>query len=137
MAAALGILRLTLTAFLSFVSLLIAAAALGFAFNMTRVATDASLVLLLILGNFLGNFRPNYFFGVRTPWTLESPEVWRATHRVCGRILVFGSLGLLLLQFALTPLQLTVGLLILSLGTSVWALVYSYRMSRARADPAP
>jgi len=137
MAAALGILRLAVTAFLSFVALLMAAAALGVAFNMTRVAMDAALVLLLVLGNFLGNLRPNYFIGVRTPWTLESPEVWRATHRICARILVFGSLGLLLLQFALTPLQLTAGIVLFSLGTSVWAFVYSYRISPRKTGPGP
>ena len=28
--------------------------------------------------------KPNYFIGVRTPWTLESEQNWRATHRFTG-----------------------------------------------------
>jgi hypothetical protein len=55
-------------------------------------------VLFVILGNYLPNVRPNYFIGIRTPWTLENPQTWRATHRVGGRLMFFGALVLLVLQ---------------------------------------
>ena len=29
--------------------------------------------------------------GIRTPWTLESEEVWSKTHRFAGRLFVVGS----------------------------------------------
>jgi uncharacterized membrane protein len=37
------------------------------------------------LGNVMGKVTPNYFVGIRTPWTLESPTVWERTHRFTGR----------------------------------------------------
>ena len=69
--------------------------------NRSRWPDHVSAVLLffIILGNYLGNVRPNYFVGIRTPWTLENPETWRATHRLGGRLMFFGALILLLGQF--------------------------------------
>jgi uncharacterized membrane protein len=72
-----------------------------------------TLLLLAIMGNYLGNLRPNYFAGIRTPWTLESPETWRATHRLGGRLMFFGSLLLFVLQFFLSE-SAAVGILVTS-----------------------
>jgi len=46
-------------------------------------------VLLIILGNYLGKLRRNFFLGIRTPWTLASEEVWNRTHRVGGYVFFF------------------------------------------------
>ena len=50
-------------------------------------------LLFAIIGNELGRLKPNWFAGIRTPWTLSDDEVWRRTHRVGGR--VFFVLGIL------------------------------------------
>lgn len=44
----------------------------------------------LLLGNFMPRVRPNFFVGVRTPWTLSSDPVWRRTHRLAGKLLFAG-----------------------------------------------
>lgn len=44
--------------------------------------------IFIILGNYLPAIKPNYFVGVRTPWTLENNEVWRLTHRIAGKLFV-------------------------------------------------
>lgn len=41
-------------------------------------------VLFTIVGNYLNKSEPNFFFGIRTPWTLADPEVWARTHRIGG-----------------------------------------------------
>ena len=33
----------------------------------------------VVLGNYLQSVKPNYFIGIRTPWTLENEETWRKT----------------------------------------------------------
>jgi uncharacterized membrane protein len=71
------------------------ASALDHAIPAAKVMQASIPILLAILGNYLPNLRPNYFIGIRTPWTLESPETWRATHRVGGRLMFFGSIMLL------------------------------------------
>lgn len=43
-------------------------------------------VLFIILGNYMGKLKRNYFVGVRTPWTLASENVWLATQRFSGKL---------------------------------------------------
>ncbi len=55
-------------------------------------------VFFIGLGNYLQSVKPNYFIGIRTPWTLENKENWNATHRFTGRLWMIG-FGLLLLSY--------------------------------------
>lgn len=52
--------------------------------------------LLMILGNYFKVIQPNYFIGIRTPWTLENNEVWKATHAFAGKLWFFWGLLLML-----------------------------------------
>lgn len=52
--------------------------------NVTTYVLIAVGFLLVVLGNFLGKVRKNFFLGIRTPWTLASDEVWAKTHRLGG-----------------------------------------------------
>ena len=56
-------------------------------------------VMDILLGNILPKCRQNSMMGVRTPWTLESEEVWYKTHRLGGFLMVGG--GVLSLVFCL------------------------------------
>jgi len=49
-------------------------------------------VLYIIIGNYAKTLKPNYFIGIRTPWTLESPEVWKRTHLVAGKLWFIGGI---------------------------------------------
>lgn len=49
-------------------------------------------VFFVCLGFLMKNVKPNYFFGIRTPWTLESDEVWRKTHLLSSKIWVWGNI---------------------------------------------
>ena len=48
--------------------------------SIGRVVTALVGMLFLLLGNMLGKIKHNYFFGIRTPWTLADPDVWIRTH---------------------------------------------------------
>jgi len=54
-----------------------------------------SMVLLLftLFGNYLGNIRPNYFIGIKCPWTLNSEEVWIRTHKLAGKLWFWSGLA--------------------------------------------
>lgn len=56
-------------------------------------------VLLSILGNYFQTVRPNYFIGIRTPWTLESENVWKKTHRFGGKLWMAGGVLIAILAF--------------------------------------
>jgi len=129
----LGVWRFAMTAFLCLMSLLILAVAAGISVDMNRAVMNGILVLFLILGNTMGTLRPNYFAGIRTPWTLNDPEIWRATHRIGGRIMFYGSLLLMLLQFLLNSEQLMTGFLVYMVGFAVWSMGYSYYLFRKKS----
>jgi uncharacterized membrane protein len=84
-------LRLAITGFLCAVALAVLFIGAGYKLDMSRVIGMGLAALFGVLGNFMGKIRPNYFVGVRTPWTLESREVWVKTHRLAGRLMVGAS----------------------------------------------
>jgi|ERR1700682_6548157 len=55
---------------------------------VARLVPGAVGLVLVVVGNFLGKVRSNFFFGVRTPWTLSSERSWNRTHRLTGRLFV-------------------------------------------------
>jgi uncharacterized membrane protein len=98
---------------------------LGFRFNFTILIIPAMSVLFYLMGSILGKSRRNWFFGIRTPWTLSSDEVWRKTHLLGGKLFkasaVFSLFGLFFrsevsLIFVIVPV----------LTASLTATVYSY-----------
>ena len=67
--------------------------------DMSRAAPLAVGALFVLFGSVLGQVQPNWFVGIRTPWTLSSTESWARTHRLGGWLFI--ALGVL---FALTGL---------------------------------
>jgi immunity protein, SdpI family len=82
----------SILSFMAVVHTAVLAFALGAPVRVDRVVTAGLGVLLVIVGSYLGRVEPNWFVGIRTPWTLSSEDVWRRTHRVGGWILVIGGL---------------------------------------------
>ena len=96
---------------------------------MTPVLVVVGL-LVAVLGNYMKTVKPNYFIGIRTPWTLENAEIWNKTHRLGGILWFAGGLliavaALLLDVTALLPAFFT------AIGIMVGVpLVYSYVLFR-------
>jgi uncharacterized membrane protein len=132
-----GVIRLATTALVSSGSLLISAEALGHHFNVAAISINTVLLIFLVLGNYMGTFRPSYFIGIRTPWTLANDDVWRATHRNAGRIMVVGALAFLGLQFFLRGESLMKGFLAFLGVCFAWSCLYSYLLSRAQKASLP
>ena len=53
-------------------------------------------LLFIILGNYMGKLRKNFFIGIRTPWTLASDEVWVRIHRLGSWLFVAGGLAIVI-----------------------------------------
>jgi uncharacterized membrane protein len=99
--------------------------ALGWPIDPTRAIPVALALLLVAIGNYLPRTRSNWFIGIRTPWTMDSERVWRATHRVGGRAFVVA--GLLLIPAALLPARVRGAAILTVLAVAVaYPLVYSY-----------
>ena len=85
------ILRLTISGFLLILFMLTIEISLGKEIDMSLITNLGLPVLILVIGNYLPTVRPNYFIGVRVPWTLEDPENWRMTHKFTGKLYVISS----------------------------------------------
>ncbi len=72
------------------------------AFNKNFILISIGL-LFMLLGNYFKTIKPNYFLGIRTPWTLESEEVWKQTHHLGGKLWFYGGLIMTLAIAALPP----------------------------------
>jgi DNA-binding transcriptional ArsR family regulator len=104
--------------------------ALGYPIPLGVYALNGCLLLFVLVGNFGSNLRPNYFAGIRTPWTLANRETWCATHRIGGRIMVFGSLALIIAQFFVSRVAFISLFLAYLLGFAAWAFLYSWNHCR-------
>lgn len=87
-------------------------------------------LLFIIIGNYLGKVRKNFFIGIRTPWTLASDEVWARTHwlgarvfMVCGALLI--AVGFL--EEVPTVTMVVVGVILI---VALVPVVYSYLLYR-------
>jgi uncharacterized membrane protein len=85
---------LALEVFMGLAYAILLASVLGVAVNVSMLLLPLVGLLLIVIGALLDQVQPNWFVGVRTPWTLSSERSWRATHRV-GRW-VFIVLGVLI-----------------------------------------
>jgi len=94
--------------FLGAVHVALLAHALGVPVRIDRVIAAGLGVLLIVLGSYLARVEPNWFVGIRTPWTLSSERVWHRTHRLGGRVFVVGGVLAVLTVFLPTPAALPV-----------------------------
>jgi uncharacterized membrane protein len=102
---------------------------LGYHININIIVPLLVGILMILLGNYMGKIKRNWFMGIRTPWTLSSENVWNKTHRAGG--VAFIIFGIILMLVPLLPkivgiALFVVGILLIVLGT----FVYSYLLYR-------
>lgn len=124
-AGAYRIFRTVLVVFMTGVYLLVLASAFGYRIPVDRAVMAGVSILFLIMGNYMGQVRHNYFVGFRTPWTLANEQVWQKTHRLGGRLWVAaGAIGLVASLLGGTWGGVLLGI---SIGAAaIIPMVYSY-----------
>ena len=99
-----------------------------------RFGLVGQCLLLIGIGNYLPKTRPNWFAGIRTPWTLSSDYVWEKTHRLGGWLFVLsGLLSIPLVLFG-TETWMRLAFVPLILATALICVVYSYLTWRTAPD---
>lgn len=99
--------------------------ALGYDIKVDLVVRIFIPLLFIVLGNYMGKIKHNYFLGIKVPWTLASEDVWNKTHRLGGKLMVLG--GLIALAGVFTPP--VVGFVMVMTGIFapvVITVIYSY-----------
>lgn len=68
--------------FLFYIYLLTLAWNYGLVFNLTQFMSPGLSVLFFYTATLLENTKMNWFVGIRTPWTMSNPSVWKKTHKL-------------------------------------------------------
>ena len=96
-------------------------------------------ILVIYIGFLIGHAEPNWFVGIRTPWTLSSETVWKKTHETGGKL--FKIAGIVCLAGVLAGRYALWFILVPVLAVAAYTVVYSYvlyqdeeRRSGNRAD---
>jgi uncharacterized membrane protein len=124
--------RWCLTLFLTSLYAMTLAAAMGRPVDMSLAISLLMAAFFIMLGVMMSNVKPNWFVGVRTPWTLSSDLSWKKTHHLAKWVFIalgasFVPLGVSKSELALAAV-LTVGF-----GGVFGLVVYSYVVWRT--DP--
>lgn len=122
-----NIFTVTMVGFMSAVALLVLLAASGRDVHMNEMIFAGVGMLFIVLGNYLGKVRKNFFIGIRTPWTLASDEVWSRTHRLGGWIFVLIGLFMILNAFVRFPVGWLIGSIVV---VALVPIVYSFVLYR-------
>jgi uncharacterized membrane protein len=101
---------------------------------LPRIVTCGVSLLLLVMGNVLGKARPNWFAGVRTPWTLSSDLAWDKTHRLAGRLFVGMGLAGAVAAWLLPPAWMMPLLLAGNFAVAAVTVLYSWLVWKTAPD---
>jgi uncharacterized membrane protein len=120
----LNIIRTILTIFMSTLAVYIL-------YNTQQKSSNPGFVFAIIgllfafLGNYFKTIKPNYFIGIKTPWTLENEEVWKKTHLMGGKLWFVGGL-LMAMTFVLPNKIQFYTFMGITAVISIVPIVYSY-----------
>lgn len=108
---------------------------LGVDVPLTPIVLVATGGLLAYAGVLLGHAEPNWFVGIRTPWTLSSERVWRRTHDLASPLFVLGGVALAAVAVASwalgTPGAATAAVLGIVFVIALVPVAYSYYVYRS------
>jgi len=114
--------------FLSALNIAIIFATVHHGFAIDKLILPLAGLFFAFMGNVMNSIKPNYFAGIRTPWTLESEDNWRTTHRLAGRLWFAGgivvTIATLLLPATLATIVFMCGLAVLTLVPVVYSYIY-------------
>ena len=127
------VVRLTILLILAVIQGVLITTAVGYQVNVGVWIMSGIGVLLAILGWVMGDIKPNWFVGVRTPWTLSSRVSWTKTHRQARWIFMLSGLAFVIAGVVQNPPVFFVAVGFVLTGT-VWLVVYSYLVWRSDPD---
>jgi uncharacterized membrane protein len=128
-AGAYATLRLTLVVMLALVDLAVLLPVVGVPINQAAAIRLLAGGVLVVLGAVMGKIRPNWFVGIRTPWTLASKTSWVKTHRLGGWVFMLCGLAFIASLSLPTTLALVVSFGFMAVGL-IWIIAYSYLVWR-------
>ena len=97
--------------------------ALGYKISVESIMPVFMGILFFVLGFILPKCKQNYTIGIKLPWTLHDEENWNKTHKLAGKLWVYGGIVMTVVGlFNLTFIFMTIifALAIIPAGYSYW-----------------
>ena len=117
-------------AFFAYVYALILGVNLGLEFSVFKMSMPAYAILTFVIGALMPRFKRNWFFGIRTPWTIPSDDIWNKTHRLGSWLFMIA--GLFIFAGTFVSPEVALWFMLVPLLSSVLiCVVYSYMLFRA------
>jgi uncharacterized membrane protein len=106
------------------------------AFDPNSVSMNIIMPMLIglffsVIGLLMPKFEPNYFVGIKIPWTLADPENWKATHKFAGTLWLIGGLLIFAISFLVPTISFAISMAII-LIISLVPMIYSYLIYRKK-----
>lgn len=117
-----------MVAFLSMISLIITVSANSPAINVTKLLLPAIGLFLAFIGWMMPKLHQNYFAGFKLPWTLENVDNWNETHKVAGKVWLYGGICQAIAAITLSSKWGFICFMIAIVVMVIIPTVFSYRM---------
>ena len=114
-------------AFMLLMHVVVLMGATGTPVRMDRVVMPSVGLFIAIIGFMLPKAHPNWFVGIRTPWTLTSDLAWERTHKIGGTLMVVLGLLMMVATFLLPEIAIWI-LAAAAIGITLFLFVYSYQV---------
>lgn len=122
-----NVFTVVIVGFMSGVAILVLLEANGQDVRINEMIFAGVGLMFVVLGNYMGKVRKNFFIGIRTPWTLASDEVWSRTHRLGGKVFVLIGIFMMLNSFVRFPVQWLIASIVV---VALVPVIYSYVIYR-------
>jgi uncharacterized membrane protein len=122
-----NVFTVAIVGFTSGIAVLVLLEASGTNVRINQMTFAGVGLLFIVLGNYMGKVRKNFFIGIRTPWTLASDEVWNRTHRLGGKFLILIGALMMLNSFVRFQLQWLITAIVIA---ALVPVIYSYVIYR-------
>ena len=119
---------LLMALFMAYLHVLTLAWNLGYRFNMNQLLIPGMGLMFIYIGFLIEKAKPNWFVGIRTPWTLSNTLVWEKTHLLGGKLFKLSGIAAMLgIIFPSVAIWLV---LVPTLAASAVTIIYSYIVFR-------
>lgn len=100
--------------------------AIGYNLRIDKVVPFVMSIMIIVMGNYMGRIKQNFFVGIKTPWTLNDNEIWTKTHRLAGKLWVAGGIVTAITSIVLSGIASFVTFMVVILGVSFYPILHSY-----------
>ena len=116
--------------FMSALCLLVILSCIGKEHLFDRFLLPMLGFLFAFLGNLMHSIKPNYFAGIRIPWTLRSDNNWKETHQFAGKLWFWTGITMILIGLFMPVPSLAYIVPIATLIMVLLPILYSYNIHR-------